>query len=153
MFSSLEQIQITLHQAFMMGRTSYIVEFKLKAVNKLNNEFNCNISKASRVIGSTRKMLSVCKGKFKNKTENMKQSLLLIYKTVFPILGPWSFIWCQFYITKKGISHVQVLVSISRISNIGEVVEQKWKDLVDTFQRKEKSGTGGMTVVGLVEVL
>ena len=30
------------------------------------------------------------------------------------------------------------------ICGIGEVVEQKWKDLVDTFRRKEKSG--GMTV-------
>ena len=29
---------------------------------------------------------------------------------------------------------------------VGEVVEQKWKDLVDTFRRKEKSGVGGMTV-------
>ena len=28
----------------------------------------------------------------------------------------------------------------------GEVVEQKWKDLVDTFRRKEKSGIGGMTI-------
>ena len=38
---------------------------------------------------------------------------------------------------------------------IGEVVEQKWKVLVDTFQRKEKRGAGGMTVgeVGLMAVL
>ena len=29
---------------------------------------------------------------------------------------------------------------------VEEVVDQKWKDLVDTFRRKEKSGAGGMTV-------
>ena len=40
-----------------MGRTSYAVEFKLKAVNRLNNEFNGNISKASGSIDITRKML------------------------------------------------------------------------------------------------
>ena len=28
---------------------------------------------------------------------------------------------------------------------VGEVVEQRWKDLVNTFRRKEKSGAGGMT--------
>ena len=32
------------------------------------------------------------------------------------------------------------------LNSTGEVVEQKWKDLVDTFRRKEKSGTGGMTI-------
>ena len=31
----------------------------------------------------------------------MKQSLLLTYKAIFPIIGPWSFIWCQFYISRK----------------------------------------------------
>ena len=34
----LRQIQISLHQAFKMGRKSYTVEFKLKAVNRLNNK-------------------------------------------------------------------------------------------------------------------
>ena len=67
MFSSLEQIQISLHQAFKMGRTSYTVEFKLKTVNKLNNEFNGNVSKASRATGITRKMLRVCKVNLKIK--------------------------------------------------------------------------------------
>ena len=32
------------------------------------------------------------------------------------------------------------------LNSTGEVVEQKWKDLVDTFCRKEKSGAGGMTI-------
>ena len=66
MFSGLEQIQISLHQAFKMGRTSYTVEFKLKAVNRLNNEFNGSISKASRAIGITKKMLrDWCKNEIK----------------------------------------------------------------------------------------
>ena len=40
------------------------------------------------------------------------------------------------------------------LNSAGEVVEQKWKDLVDTFRRKEKSGTGGMTIeVSFLEVL
>ena len=34
------------------------------------------------------------------------------------------------------------------LNSAGEVVEQKWKDLVDTFCRKEKSGPGGMTIEG-----
>ena len=36
---------------------AYTVKFKLKAVNKLNNEFNGNTSKASGAIGITWKML------------------------------------------------------------------------------------------------
>ena len=49
-----------------MGRTSYTIEFKLKAVNRLNNEFNANISKASRAISITRKMLrDWCKNEIK----------------------------------------------------------------------------------------
>ena len=31
-------------------------------------------------------------------------------------------------------------------NSVGEVVEQKWKDLVHTFWRKEKSGAGDMIV-------
>ena len=66
MFSSLEQIHISLHQALEMGRTSYTVEFKLKAFNRLNNEFNGNISKARKAIGITRKMLrDWCKNEIK----------------------------------------------------------------------------------------
>ena len=41
------------------------------------------------------------------------------------------------------------------ICGIGEVVEQKWQDLVDTFQRKQKSwgrGHDSRGAVGLVEV-
>ena len=66
MFSSLEHIQISLHQAFKMGGTSYTVEFQLKAVNRLNIQFNGNISKASRAFGITRKMLrDWCKNEIK----------------------------------------------------------------------------------------
>ena len=49
-----------------MGRSSYTIEFKLKAINRLNNEFNGNISKASTALGITRKMLREwCKNEIK----------------------------------------------------------------------------------------
>ena len=35
-----------------------------------------------------------------------------------------------------------ILKIFDNLCRIGEVVEQKWEDLVDTFQRKEKSGQG-----------
>lgn len=40
-----------------MQRSSYTVEFKLKAVARLKSEFNGNLSKASRVLNISRKQL------------------------------------------------------------------------------------------------
>lgn len=40
-----------------MPRSSYTVDFKLKAVSRLKSEFSGNISKASRVLGIDRKQL------------------------------------------------------------------------------------------------
>ena len=40
-----------------MGRSSYTVEFKLKAVSRLKTAFHGNISQASRMLGIDRKQL------------------------------------------------------------------------------------------------
>ena len=40
-----------------MGRLSYTVDFKLKAVARLKGEFSGNISKASRALNISRKQL------------------------------------------------------------------------------------------------
>ena len=42
---------------FIMGRSSYTVEFKLKAVRRLKSEFSGNLSKASRALNISRKQL------------------------------------------------------------------------------------------------
>ena len=40
-----------------MGRSSYTIDFKLKAVARLEGEFQGNLSKASRVLNISRKQL------------------------------------------------------------------------------------------------
>ena len=40
-----------------MGRNSYSIDFKLKAVRRLNADFEGNVSKASREMGIDRKQL------------------------------------------------------------------------------------------------
>ena len=54
---------------------------------------------------------------FQNKKQDMhtNSKIVLIFKTIFSLTRPWSFIWYQFSFTKKGISHLEDQVLKARI--------------------------------------
>ena len=57
LISSDTHFLIALHMV-KMGRNSYTVDFKLKAVKRLKGEFEGHLSKASRVLNITKKQLT-----------------------------------------------------------------------------------------------
>ena len=79
-----------------MGRNSYSIDFKLKAVRRLNADFEGNISKASRNMGIDRKQLiewSKKEVKLANVPDKIRRYVAGGRGAKFPLLEEQLFAW------------------------------------------------------------